>query len=170
MLGLCWVWCENLEGLLLSATPLTWDFTKKIHRNGMGWHGSGMEPAMWQEPHTWCVEPCHCFLPPGMHWQWQVPSMMEGSWSSHTSVVNGRASVVYLVPSRWEVPGPGPGVRAGTWTLIDPLNADAERKGPLPAVVCHSAEQAVTHIIQYFKGSNTWPDTNKLSFVLLLSR
>jgi hypothetical protein len=34
--------------------------------------------------------------------------------------------------------------------LIDPLNADAERKGPLPAVVCHSAEQAVTHIIQYF--------------------
>ena len=56
----------------------------------------------------------HCFLPLGITWQWQVPSMMEGSWSSHTSVVNGRASVVYLVPSRWEVPGPGPGVRAGT--------------------------------------------------------
>jgi hypothetical protein len=33
--------------------------------------------------------------------------------------------------------------------LIDPLNADAEKKKPLLAVVCHSAEQAVTHVIPY---------------------
>ena len=53
--------------------------------------------------------------------------------------------------------------------MIDPLNADAERKGPLPAVVCHSAEQAVTHIIQNFIKDSIL-DLVKLLFVLLLSR
>ncbi|MFM7982786.1 MAG: hypothetical protein ACKPKO_26030, partial [Candidatus Fonsibacter sp.] len=57
-------------------------------------------------------------------------------------IVNGRASVVYLVPCRWEVPGPRPGVRAGACTFIDPLNADVERKGAAPcrslSFCCHS--------------------------------
>ena len=114
----CWV-CVGFYAKHKTVFPFSHTAHLRLYKkNPPEWHG-----LTWQwhgtchvarTTHLMCIEPCHCFLPPGMHWQWQVPSMMEGSWSSHTSVVNGRASVVYLVPSRWEVPGPGPRVRAGT--------------------------------------------------------